>query len=100
VSVDQSWFKARAVPVFRFDLCKMFSCLRIPPGIRIPQVEERTVKLCAKRIMNVSLIIRVVSDRRVLHTLVGVSSPFSVGPSCNSVHGDRLICVRFRCYFS
>jgi hypothetical protein len=22
---DQSWFKIQAVPVFRFDLCKMYS---------------------------------------------------------------------------
>jgi hypothetical protein len=28
---DQNWFKSQAVPMFRFDLCKMFS--RTPGGM-------------------------------------------------------------------
>jgi hypothetical protein len=41
---DQSWFKVQAVPVFRFDSCKICvsyhpRCLQVFPGLRVSQVE-------------------------------------------------------------
>jgi hypothetical protein len=43
---NQSWFKVQVVPVFRFDWYTKFSrflvplrCLRILPGVSVPQVE-------------------------------------------------------------
>jgi hypothetical protein len=45
VCEDQRFFKVQADPVFRFDLCKMFShtplrYLRISLGVRVTQVED------------------------------------------------------------
>jgi hypothetical protein len=38
---DQSWFRVRAVPVFQMIDVR---CFRVPPGLRIPQVEDRCKK--------------------------------------------------------
>jgi hypothetical protein len=53
---DQSWFKVQAVPVFRSDWSKTvfvypLRCPRIPPGVRVPHVEDH----CHKRPSEASL---------------------------------------------